>query len=153
MSRLNDLMKWQRELTTEREELGKKLEPLLEQREQLRSKLELVTRLIAIEGGDVITPQLRSVQEEPQPRDIPTVASELQAAVHQVLEVNGSPMHISAINAALRQRGIAIPGRGTDANIIVHLRRAPYLFERKARGTYALVAWKKLRSPKLEAAG
>jgi len=149
MTRLSDLSKWQRELAAEREAIDRDLKPLLDQREQLRSKLELVTRLLALENGHLDSPQSRTGRDETATPDVPSVASELQAAVHQVLEAAGAPMHVSAINAALRQRGVTVPGKGTDANIIVHLRRAPDVFERMARGTYALTAWKKGRAIKL----
>jgi DNA sulfur modification protein DndB len=76
------------------------------------------------------------------------IGVDLQAAVKGILERAASPMHVADIRSALAKAGVPIPGKGTDANIIVHLRRAPDTFDRRGRGLYGLKDWKarKVRS-------
>ena len=131
MPKLEDLVAWEEELLAEQERLASELEPLLGQRDQVRTKLELIQRLKSLEQNGA--PQAVDSRES----HVKSV-NELQSAVHAILEEHGKPMHISEIRVALLARGVPIPGRGTDANIIVHLRRAKDMFTRQGRGTYAL---------------
>jgi hypothetical protein len=57
-----------------------------------------------------------------------------------VLKESGKPLHISDLRRALEQRGIPIPGKGTDANVIVYLSRAADVC-RVGKGLYALRGW------------
>lgn len=59
-------------------------------------------------------------------------------AIEEMLKQNGGPMHIADLRSALIANGRAIPGRGTEANIIVRLARASKRFTRTARGVYGL---------------
>jgi hypothetical protein len=131
MSKLKDLKVWEAELRAEQAALSKQLEPLLNQRDELRTKIELVQKLVAMES-DPGTPS-----DVKLPATL-TAAAELQAVVREILEERSEPMHISDIRVALLGRGFPIPGKGTDANIIVHLRRAPHMFSKSGRGTYGL---------------
>jgi hypothetical protein len=67
--------------------------------------------------------------------------TDLEAAVETILTEAGTPLHISTIRERLIERGVAIPGRGDDANIIVRIRKPGTQFTRTARGTYALASW------------
>jgi len=139
MARIDELKAWEAELVGEKEKIGRDLEPLLNQREQLIQKLELVQRLIAVESA---TPLVST--HPPLSQNVGTAppsgngGNQIQMAVREILEQHGKPMHIRDIRTALVGRGVAIPGKGTDANVIVHLRRAPEIFARKTRGTYSL---------------
>lgn len=64
----------------------------------------------------------------------------IKTAAIAVLEERGKPMHISELRKALEQRGVPIPGKGTDANVIVYLSRAADVC-RVGKGLYALRAW------------
>jgi hypothetical protein len=145
MGRQEQLRNWLNDLESEQQELMVSLEPLLRRKDQLRQKIELVERLLSLESDS-------RVQSDPAHRKNGAIrhaaalgtggnrtGSELQEVVREILEEYGKPMHISDIRSALLDRGVPIPGKGTDANIIVHLRRAPDVFERKNRGTYGLV--------------
>lgn len=134
--KLRELKTWEQELLRQQEEVGSMLEPLLKRREDLRAKLELVQRLIALEHDDGARADRPASQHG-------TAGAEIQGAVAAILSERGGAMHISDIRAALLERGMPIPGKGTDANIIVHLRRAPNLFIKRGRGTYALKAHRK----------
>jgi len=61
-------------------------------------------------------------------------------AVIDELVVTGRPIHLSELMRLLDVRNIAIPGAGTQANLIAHLRRDPRLV-RPSRGMYGLAAW------------
>ena len=45
-------------------------------------------------------------------------------------------MHVTELRAKLLEKGIPLPGQGTEANLISRLHRAPGRFERTAPGTY-----------------
>ncbi len=138
MARLDELKRWEAELDLEKEGVGRELEPLLNRREQLIQKLELVRRLIDVESATPLAPTQSPVAENGKGAlTTGNSGSQIQMAVREILEEHGS-MHIRDIRTALVERGVAIPGKGTDANVIVHLRRAPEVFARKTRGTYSL---------------
>ena len=64
-------------------------------------------------------------------------------AVQAVVEELGTvrrPLHISELMRLLRERKVSIPGSGTQANLISHLRRDER-FVRPSRGMYALATW------------
>jgi len=62
------------------------------------------------------------------------------AAVIQELEAAKRPLHISELMRLLRERNVAIPGSGAQANLITHLRRDDRLV-RPSRGMYGLAEW------------
>lgn len=113
----------------------------------MEERLQLVSRLIEVEERiesedarptlgqrlDWVEPQLASTSRSPN--------DELETEVEGILEIAGKPLHISEIRSELLQRGVAIPGRGDDANIIVRLRKDGARFVRTARGTYGLPKW------------
>jgi hypothetical protein len=49
----------------------------------------------------------------------------------------GRALHISELHEELLARGVPIPGRGTEANLIVRLQRSDGRFVRVGRGMYA----------------
>jgi hypothetical protein len=61
-------------------------------------------------------------------------------AVIEELSSAGRPVHISELMRLLRDRNVSIPGSGTQANLITHLRRDDRLI-RPSRGMYGLAAW------------
>jgi hypothetical protein len=137
--RVDELRLWEQEISSEQDGLARQLEPLLARREQLIQKLELVRRLIAVEATstDSATNGIRAATN-PQTTAVVGSGNAIQSAVRDILQTKGRPMHIAEIRAALVQKGIPIPGKGTDANVIVHLRRAPDLFTKRGRGMYGL---------------
>jgi hypothetical protein len=146
-TRQDELKAWERDLVDEQEKLARELEPLLTRREELRTKLDLVQRLKSLESGEKDKGGQAALATPPKPTSS-TVGSELQAAVRQILENRGKPMHVREIRAVLTEQGFPIPGKGTDANLIVHLRRAPTIFQPSGRGTYGLSDWKNERARK-----
>ena len=61
-------------------------------------------------------------------------------AVIQELKTAGRPLHISELMRLLRDRNVAVPGSGAQANLITHLRRDERVV-RPSRGMYGLAAW------------
>jgi len=64
----------------------------------------------------------------------------VKRAAIAVLEESGKPLHISDLRHALEQKGVPIPGKGTDANVIVYLSRSDEVC-RVGKGLYALRTW------------
>jgi hypothetical protein len=149
MGRIDELRVWEEDLLAEQSLVARQLEPLLGRREQLISKLELVQRLLALESasasGQMADPPGNGAKPLPAASPNHMNGNYIQNAVREILEERGKPMHIGDIRTALVQRGVAIPGKGTDANVIVHLRRAPDMFTRRKRGIYTL---KRVRNAK-----
>jgi len=75
---------------------------------------------------------------KPQPDGPPTQPA-VQAVIAE-LTAAGRPLHISELMRLLHDRKIEIPGAGTQANLITHLRRDTRLV-RPSRGMYGLVHW------------
>jgi hypothetical protein len=63
----------------------------------------------------------------------------VQAVIHELASA-ARPLHISELMRLLRERQVSIPGAGTQANLITHLRRDARLV-RPSRGMYGLAAW------------
>ncbi len=142
---LDGLSVWHASLTRQADELRARI--LDEQNElaQVEERLMLVTKLIAVEtraqNGEppagrkgTATPIVSSTAQRSSTTD-------LEDAVEQILRAAGSPLHISNIRNSLVSRGVQIPGRGDDANIIVRIGRVQDRFTRTARGTYGLSEW------------
>lgn len=67
-------------------------------------------------------------------------ANPVVQAVIQELATAGRPLHISELMRLLRVGGVQVPGAGTQANLITHLRRDSRLV-RPSRGMYGLAEW------------
>jgi len=88
-----------------------------------------------------------SRSSEASPASSTSADSTARASVHPIeqgaiciLQERGEPVHISELRAELSRRGIPIPGKGNDANVIVYLARSAEVC-RIGRGLYALRAW------------
>src|SRR5687768_6050376 len=101
MPRLQELELWRQELTEQQEQLRTRLEPLLLRRDQLRAKLELVTRLLELEAGKPKENAEPSSGEAAPSRNTQPVGSGIQAAVHNLLREAGHPMHVRDIRDEL----------------------------------------------------
>ncbi len=141
--RLAVLSNWEHDIQNELATVTKDLETLLSRRDHLQAKLDLVRVLQGLERGA----KLRDGNDDALPQARQTTAERLGEAVAAILDEVGEPMHMKDIRAALTSRGVPLPGRGADANVIVHLSRMPDLFVRTSRGTYGLTKWVQ-RKPK-----
>ena len=89
-------------------------------------KLHTVKRLFVLEGGD-----LSALGELPSFHH-----DDIVDDIENILMDENKPMRIGEIRAALFARGIAIPGKGTDANLITRINRSNGRIVRIARGLY-----------------
>ena len=128
---LRDLKVWRAEvvvpLTTLRAQLAETQVAIQEaqQRLQLLDGLLLMEEPRHSERGDgAVTPR-------PAERDF---VSKCEAVIREA----GAPLHIKELHAALVERGVPIPGRGTEANVISRVQRSEGRIVRVGRGMYAL---------------
>ena len=139
-----DLRAWAQSLETENDRIRLTIDDLSKQLAEGEERLALIQRLLvmseprppshdAVSAGD-------SVANKPSGHESRS-SEKLEDAVEEILRAAGSPMHISEIRTQLIERGVAIPGRGDDANIIVKISSLGDRFSRTARGTYALAEW------------
>jgi hypothetical protein len=143
---LEGLTTWRARLKRQSDELRAEIRTKQIDLAQVEERLNLVTKLIEVEtranvdapgsNGEVTA----STASTSAPATHMTTL-DLEQAVEQILRAAGEPLHISKIRETLVSRGIPIPGRGDDANIIVRLRRFEDRFTRTARGTYGLADW------------
>jgi hypothetical protein len=135
----DSLQVWARSIEQEISEIESKLIPLQQRREAAIEKLDLVRRLINLSthGQNSTAGMTNSISSEPQ---LPTVLK-IEDQIEAILCAREKPMHIREIHAALVEKGVPLPGKGDEANIILRLRRDTERFVRTGRGTYALVTW------------
>jgi hypothetical protein len=115
-----------------------------------REEERLLLRLLALRRGAAPTQAEASVvSQEPEiglPEPVGSITTAENArhpavqAVVQELAAAGRPLHISDLMRILHDAQVKIPGAGTQANLITHLRRDPRLV-RPSRGMYGLSAW------------
>jgi hypothetical protein len=107
-----------------------------------RQEQRLLEQLLALRRDGLIDPGAKNPEVQRDVASTPstkTAHSALQAAVEE-LESAGRPLHISELMRLLRNRNIQIPGSGTQANLITHLRRDQRVV-RPSRGMYGLTTW------------
>ena len=131
------LSAWERDIQNELSAVSKDLETLLSRRDHLQAKLDLVQVLQNLERGSEPSGAPDGVGAHARQ----TTGERIAGAVSSVLDEAGRPMHVREIRTALASNGVALPGRGADANLIVHLSRKPDIFVRTSRGTYGLTEW------------
>jgi hypothetical protein len=126
--RTEELKKWRAQQQRLLEEAQDDLMNAQKRVDAARERLALLDRLLVLEGDEEPGPEF-PMGEGPE---------NFMDACERVLREAGRPMHISELLEGLRDGGVALPGRGTDANVIVRLRRSDGRFVRTGRGTYGL---------------
>lgn len=127
-NRINELHGWRTETSREVERAQTDLAEAQKRLEQAQERLELLDQLLALEDNKSIG-DVKNVQQG---------SLDFLAACEQVLREVGRPLHVKELQAALFERGIPLPGKGTEANLIVRLQRSDGRFIRTGRGTYSL---------------
>jgi hypothetical protein len=137
---LKDLEAWAQATEKEIEDIQAQLAPLEEQMQAAQERLGLIRRLIGLSrqhgqhtGSAKSTPTTETAH-------LPLGAN-LEDHLESLLSEAGEPLHISDLRDRLIKRGIPLPGKGDEANIIVRLRRDQDRFTRTGRGMYALASW------------
>lgn len=115
-----------------------------------REEERLLLRILALRRGDAsaeqnaTSPETGSAWQEIDQQGKPHAGEyskhpAVQAVIRELAEA-GRPLHISDLMRLLREGGIQIPGAGTQANLITHMRRDPRIV-RPSRGVYGLSVW------------
>jgi hypothetical protein len=143
--RLDQLRQWENAITERVNSLKSQIERSTRELEVLEEKMELVRRLLLLDGVSDAAASHEPIPVNGIPSDSNKFAKigmlQVEDAVEHLLSRAAEPMHISKIREALIDCGASIPGRGDEANIILRLRKQPHRFTRTARGTYALAKW------------
>lgn len=124
---LDDLRRLRDAAASELENAQRDLAAAQRRCEDARERVRLVDRLLAVD-----LPSGSPITEAAGPS-----ADSLLDACEAVIADVGKPLHIRDLMAALSQRGVPLPGRGLEANLIVRLQRSNGRFIRVGRGTYA----------------
>ncbi len=108
-----------------------------------REEQRLLERLLALRRGTAAA--LDGGPSEQKQHDTPLAPADgtkhpVVQAVIEELKAAGRALHISELMRILRDRNVTIPGLGTQANLITHLRRDERLV-RPSRGMYGLAEW------------
>jgi hypothetical protein len=130
---------WAQKIEKEIAEITAILAPLRDRLAAAREKLDLVNRLIHLSSPD--RSRSRHLSQASSASPTPSSSPGIEDRIEEILRSTGSPMHIRDIRNALIQKGVPLPGKGDEANIILRLRRDNARFIRTERGTYALVEW------------
>lgn len=109
-------------------------------------ELRLLTELAQIRGVELpeaarsVGPASNGASAATTGRTPSRSKSALLSAVIAILQKHGRPMQIQDLMAAVRERQVAIPGQGVQANLIAYISRDPRVV-RPRRGYYGLAEW------------
>jgi len=125
MSRIDELRCWREQAQREIEDGRVEISRIQARLKEVEERLSLVDRLIALEGGK-------------EDREMTMQSDSLLDACTRLMRDKGQPMHVSELHQLLLAQGVPIPGKGTEANLIVRLQRSDGRFIRTGKGTYSL---------------
>ncbi len=94
--------------------------------------------LLAADSDDKALSEHDSFEKEVADKTV--VQHPVERGAIEVLKAHGRPVHVTDLREQLISRGIPIPGKGADANVIIYLARSPEIC-RVGRGLYALGEW------------
>ena len=147
---LDQLKAWAEATEREIQEIKEAVAPLQERMENASQRLDLIKRLVHLsEAGAARSTHvgehqhsLRSARTD-NSRSATSIepANSLEDEIDDILRAAGSPVHVSAIRERLIERGVPLPGKGEEANIIVRMGRSEERFTRTGKGTYGLSSW------------
>jgi HB1, ASXL, restriction endonuclease HTH domain len=127
--RTTELATWRAEAERELEKAQSSMDDAQRRLDAARERLSLLDRLLLLEGRGLPADEASTPDGRPQ---------DFLDACEAVLREAGEPLHVSELLTRLKAASVSLPGRGTDANIIVRLRRAEDRFVRTGRGMYGL---------------
>jgi hypothetical protein len=128
-----------------RSEYAEKLREISEEATRLEAELRHIGALLALQGGapGKDTEQAAFREELPMPADLREETCKLLGEVRE-------PMHYTRITQELALRGIHIPGKEPQNNLVAHIHKDPR-FKRPKRGFYGLAEWYPKDSPSVGA--
>ena len=123
---VDDLLKWRdrviEDIEKNKADLAEAQKRLLESQE----RLGLIEKLLKLDG--------KKFSE----RDIADNPKDLLDECEKILREAGRPLHVKKIHSELLSRGVPVPGKGTEANVISRMQRSGGRFIRTGRGTYGI---------------
>jgi hypothetical protein len=125
--RLETLRVWHAEARHDLERAQSELARVQHRIEEARQRVVLLEQLLALERQEPTSNEARQ-----------SGADGFLDACENIIRAAGKPLHIKELQAALQQKGVILPGRGTDANLIIRLQRSDGQFVRTGKGTYGL---------------
>ena len=137
--KINSLFELAEEIEKDISSISSEIMPLQKKLEAAKEKLDLVQRLIHLTNTENID-QMGDTKNKVNSLIVEKFP-EIEDHIEKILGEYEKPMHISNIRSALIKKGVPLPGRGDEANIILRLRRAGDKFIRTERGMYALKIW------------
>jgi hypothetical protein len=134
------LKNWAEAAEREIRQITAEIAPLQERLAAAKERLDLIHRLMKLMEK---TPPTSALNVQPLERTTPrqTNNNDIEGQIEHVLKEAGGPMHVTNIRQSLIDRGVPLPGRGDEANIILRMRRCEERFARTGRGVYALKSW------------
>ena len=115
----------QEEISSLQAEIKNRFELINNKQEQLSH----VVKLLMAEGDEFVDPELTGVLEE----SIADIAYEYMRGMN-------NPLHYSEMAKGIMSKGILIPGKNPEANLLSHIGR-DNRFVRTSPGTYGLSEW------------
>lgn len=107
-----------------------------------KEEQRLLESLLALRRGSLGGKVLQNDKESTSLKIGKTLVHEKHPAVEAVVEeltTAGRPLHISELMRLLQSKAVPIPGAGTQANLITHIRRDARVV-RPSRGMYGLAS-------------
>lgn len=121
----DQLRAWRDDAMSSRQTILSELGEIQRKAKAAEQRVKLLDDLLALDGGN------------PAPGGEERAAGDaLIDAIERLIRKHGSPMRIGEIHAALLFEGVALPGKGDDANIIAKIQRSNGRIVRVARGLY-----------------
>lgn len=132
--RVSELLRWRAAAIHELEEAQANAAAAQQRTESCRERVRLLDRLLAVETGSEAATSTHEMSAH-SARDAESEG--LLHACERLVREAGRPLHIKELHTALLNNRIPIPGRGTEANLLVRLHRSNGRFVRTGRGTFA----------------
>jgi len=125
--RANNLQHWREETIKEIGDCNTMISSTQKKLIEAEEKLRLIDGLLSLEKSNMPNiPQEKYLKKD------------LLEEIEDVIRVKGEPMHITSIHQSLIAKGIPLPGKGNEANVIARIQRSGGRIIRTDRGVYGL---------------
>jgi hypothetical protein len=123
------LLEWRTRIVSDLETDLQSLIKLQNKIRDAKQRLQHIDGLLSLDDRQTNPPSTESIETE-----------DLLAACKKIQSEATEPLHATELRAKLLEKGIPLPGQGTEANLISRLHRAKDQFERMGPGTYVPVS-------------
>lgn len=125
------------------------IEPLVAEQASLRSREQLLLRLLQSFDQPVEQQESRTQDSAEPELEHGSVRDYVRACAVEILRDAGRPVHINDLHAQFLARGFRVPGAGRAANLTAHLGRIDGIASPR-RGYYSLSATNAGMTPKAQ---